>query len=66
MAYEDNRGWQYAVRPGLGGDTFSVFYRKPEKSWHSVRSMPWRDTEADAENDLIAYAAKHQMKKVEG
>ena len=65
MIYEDARRWQYTVRPGLGGTPFSVFYRKPGKSWHSVRALPWHDREIDAEADLIAYADKHQMKKVE-
>lgn len=64
LIYEDARGWQYTTRPGLGGDTFSVFYRKPGKSWHSVRALPWHDRETDAETDLIAYAAKHKMKEV--
>lgn len=61
--YEDNRGWQFTVRPGLGGDMFSVFYRKPGKSWHSVRAVPWFNTEAEAETELIEYAQKHKMKE---
>jgi gamma-glutamyltranspeptidase len=62
--YEDSRGWQYSVRPGLGGDTFSVFYRKPGKSWHSVRAVPWYGTAAEADMALDDYAAKHKMRKV--
>ena len=27
--FEDTRGWQFTVRPGLGQETYSVFYRKP-------------------------------------
>lgn len=61
---EDSRGWQYSVRPGLGGDTFSVFYRKPGKSWHSVRAVPWYGTAAEADMALDDYAAKHKMRKV--
>ena len=37
--YKDERGWQYAVRPGLGNDIFKAFYRKPGKSWHAVRAL---------------------------
>lgn len=29
--FEDARGWQFTVRPLLGRDTYSVFYRKPNK-----------------------------------
>ena len=61
--YKDERGWQYAVRPGLGNDIFRIL-SKTKKSWHSVRALPWHDREIDAEADLIAYANKHQMKKV--
>lgn len=63
--YEDSRGWQFTVRPGLGGDMFSVFYRKPGKSWHSVRAVPWFITEAEAETALTEYARKHKMKEVQ-
>lgn len=63
--YEDNRGWQYSVRPGLGGNTFSVFYRKPNKSWHSVRAVAWYKTEAEADMALDDYAAKHKMRRVD-
>lgn len=63
--FEDNRGWQFTVRPGLGGDMFSVFYRKPGKSWHSVRAVPWFNTEAEAETALTEYAQKHKMKEVQ-
>jgi len=64
LVYEDKRGWQFTVRAGLGGDTFSVFYRKPGKSWHSVRAVPWFNTEAEAETALIEYAQKHKMREV--
>lgn len=64
MIYEDSRGWQFTTRPGLGGDTFSVFYRKPNKGWHSVRAVSWFDNEADAEVALVEYAKKHHMKEV--
>jgi hypothetical protein len=62
--YEDSRGWQYTTRPGLGGTTYSVFYRKPGKSWHSVRAVPWFSAEGDAETALTEYAQKHKMREV--
>lgn len=39
-----------------------VFYRKPNKGWHSVAVIPWRGTKAESEDDLTAYAEKHKMK----
>ena len=63
--FEDSRGWQYTVRPGLGHETWSVFYRKPGKSWHSVRVVPWRDRERESECDLTVYAEKHKMKLIQ-
>ena len=62
--FEDTRGWQFTVRPGLGRDTYSVFYRKPNKGWHSVAVIPWRGTKAESEDDLNAYAEKHKMKLI--
>ena len=62
--FEDTRGWQFTVRPGLGRETYSVFYRKPNKGWHSVAVIPWRGTEAESEDDLTAYAEKHKMKLI--
>ena len=64
--FEDSRGWQYTVRPGLGRETYSVFYRKPGKNWHSVRVVPWRTREEESENDLTKYAVKHKMRLVYG
>lgn len=63
--YEDSRGWQFSVRPGLSGDMFSVFYRKPGKSWHSVRAVPWYATASEAEMALDDYAAKHKMRRAD-
>lgn len=64
--YIDERGWQYAVRPGLGGDTFKGFYRKPGKSWHAVRVLTWFASEQEAEADLARWAAKKGMRCMEG
>lgn len=64
--YVDERGWQYAVRPGLGSDIFKAFYRKPGRSWHAVRALPWFTNEQEAEADLARWAAKKGMKCKEG
>lgn len=63
--YEDSRGWQYAVRPGLNPDIYKGFYRKSGKAgWHAVRVLKWHDTPESAEEELAAYAAKHHMHEV--
>lgn len=64
--YIDERGWQYAVRPSLGNDVFKAFYRKPGRSWHAVRALPWFTSEQEAEADLARWAAKKGMKCKEG
>ena len=64
--YIDERGWQYAVRPGLGHDVFKAFYRKPGKSWHAVRVLAWFASEQEAEADLARWAAKKGMRRMEG
>lgn len=63
--YIDERGWQYAVRPGLGNDIFKAFYRKPGKSWHAVRAMAWFASEREAEADLERWAIEKGMKLME-
>lgn len=62
--YIDERGWQYAVRPGLGNDIFKAFYRKPGRSWHAVRALAWFTNEQEAEDDLAWWAAEKGMKCV--
>ena len=57
---------QYALGWGGKHTVYStasrVFYRKPNKGWHSVAVIPWRGTKAESEDDLTAYAEKHKMK----
>ena len=63
--YEDKRGWQYQVRPGLGEDQYKGFYRKPGKAgWHAVHVLKWCDTAYAAEGALFVYAMNHSMKIV--
>jgi hypothetical protein len=68
--YIDSRGWKYRVKAGLGGDTFSCFYQKPEKSgelgWKSMKSMPWRDCFSTAQSDLNALAKKKGWSEWDG
>ena len=66
--YEDSRGWQYKVMPGLGENTFKARYHRPDtkadKGWHCVTVLPWRKTEADAQTDLDVWAKKKGMREV--
>lgn len=64
--YQDGRGWLYEVHAGLGQDSWKASYKKPDRmGWHCVRSkyLPWRDTPAEAEADLQAYAEKKGLFK---
>lgn len=58
--YEDNRGWQYFVRGGIGVSHFKVFYRKPGKpdNGHGYKTLPWRDNFDEAQTDLNTLARK--------
>lgn len=63
--YKDKRGWEYAVMCGLKPSTYTVGYRKPGKvSFHSVRTLPWYKSSADAEKELERYALKKKMSEV--
>ena len=63
--YEDSRGWRYRVMPGIDTpSSYKARYNKPEKrGWKCVAALPWRKSEAEAEKDLAAYAARHGMKE---
>ncbi|BBB91025.1 MAG TPA: hypothetical protein PKA28_10660 [Methylomusa anaerophila] len=67
-AYEDERDWQYFVRPGIGGNTFKTFYRKPEKSisGHGYRSTEWRGSFDEAQADLNRLAKKKKRSLISG
>ncbi|WP_317382504.1 hypothetical protein [Megasphaera stantonii] len=56
--YRDARGWLYQVMPdGVGGYTYKGQYLKPGAiSWHRMSQLPWRNTKAEAQADLDAYA----------
>jgi len=66
--YEDYRGWRYKVMRGLGEKTYKARYHKPDSpensNWKCVGSLPWRDTEADAQVDLDKWAKEKGMKEV--
>ena len=66
MVYRDKRGWLYKVMPGISLDYWKARYCKPGRNdWHSVTILDWRSTEAEAEADLAAWAAKKGMTAVE-
>ena len=64
--YRDSRGWLYQVMAGIGGYAFKGRYLKPGTlSWHCMTQLPWRNTKADAQADLDAYAAKKGWEEIE-
>lgn len=68
MIYVDSRGRIYTVRGSAKQGGYKVCYgRKPKRFgaviWHKIEDLPWRITEAEAEKDLAAYAARHGMKE---
>ena len=65
--YIDDRGWIYKVMPGIGHDAYKARYQKPHtQSWKGVRTLPWRKTFEEAQQDLDALAAKKRWQKYQG
>lgn len=63
--YVDDRGWEYFVRPGIGGNTFKTFYLQPGKaSAHGWRPVPWRYNFDAAQADLNREAEKRGWEEV--
>lgn len=66
--YEDYRGWRYKVMPGLGESTYKARYHKPDSpkntQWKCVGTLPWRNTEEDAQKDLDEWAKRKGFKVV--
>lgn len=56
--YRDSYGCIYQVMPdGIGGYAYKGQYLKPGSvSWHRIAQLPWRNTKAEAQADLEAYA----------
>lgn len=65
--YKDKRGWRYRVMRGIGEPvTYKARYNKPSGGgWKCVRTLSWRETREEAEEDLARYAARHKMQVVE-
>ncbi|WP_371380856.1 hypothetical protein [Sporomusa aerivorans] len=69
-AYKDNRGWEYFVQAGIGGDTYKTFYRKPGKAGKGLirgkcwRPVPWRDSFDEAQIDLNIEAEKRGWEEI--
>lgn len=64
--YEDERGWQYKVHNY--GQNYKALYRKKESlGWHGCRGkeFQWRKSEAEAQADLDAFAARKGLKVVQ-
>lgn len=64
--YEDERGWRYKVRAGLGGNAYKIFYAKPGKNYHGLGVAIWQHTREAAAEDLEAYAKRKNMTLVLG
>lgn len=67
MVYMDSRGWRYRIMPGIDTPpSYKARYNKQGKrGWKCIAVLPWRKSEAEAEKDLAAYAARHGMKELE-
>ena len=64
--YENQQGWQFAVRPGYDAAApwYMGFYRKPGKSWHPITALNWRSAWEEAEKDLAQYARMNEVKEM--
>ena len=64
--YENQQGWQFAVRPGYDATDpwYKGFYRKPGKSWHPITALNWRSAWEEAEKDLAQYARMNELKEM--
>lgn len=67
--YMDQEGNLYFVRPGIGGSTFKGFRRsscpqKGQRRESGIRSLAYVAEWEQAQRDLDAYAAKHQLTPV--
>jgi hypothetical protein len=57
--YQDDRGWQYFVRAGIGLNTFKAFYCKPDQTReHGWRPVQWCNSFDTAQADLNMEAQK--------
>lgn len=62
--YIDERGWQYAVRSGLGDYVFIVMRRKPGERWHQAHVLPWFANKQEAEDELARWAVEKGLTRV--
>lgn len=62
----DEREWVFFVRAGLGESNYKTFYKKPEQNTmgHAYKSLPWRKTFQEAQQDLNELALKKGWKEV--
>lgn len=65
--FVDKRGWRYRVMEDYDGNLFRAFkakYIKPGSHvWSSTTWLPWRETAAEAQADLDAWAKKKGMEE---
>lgn len=71
VAWQDERGWVYHVRSGIGGEKFKGFYTKlasdfdRDRKSHAMIAMTWREYFSQAQEDLNRYAKKKGWKVYE-
>ncbi len=64
--YENQQGWQFAVRQGYDASVpwYKGFYRKPGKSWYPINGLNWWSAREEAERDLAQYARMNGFKEM--
>ena len=66
-SFTDDRGWIFFVRAGLGESNYKAFYKKPGQNTmgHGYKSLPWKKTFQEAQQDLNELALKKGWKVVD-
>lgn len=71
VAWQDERGWVYHVRSGLGESQYKGFFTKESKDFnrgmksHAMIAMTWREYFSQAQEDLNRHAKKKGWKVYE-
>lgn len=62
--YSSKRGWQYAVRSGLGDYAFIVMRRRAGEKWYQAHVLPWFANKKEAEDELARWAVEKGLTRV--
>lgn len=64
--FNDDRGWEYFVRGGIGENSYKAFYRKPNsRRERGCTMVPWRKSFNEAQVDLNLLGKKKDWKERE-